>query len=124
MTIVAPYVIHRHRLIWERPDEFDPGRFLGENRMRVDRYAYLPFGAGPRICLGAAFALQEATIVLATIAARFSFELAPWVEVEPLLRITLRPRNGLPMAVKRRALPRIANSRPERAQRQPIPMAS
>jgi hypothetical protein len=94
MTIVAPYVIHRHRRLWERPDEFDPNRFLGENRMRVNRYAYLPFGAGPRICLGATFALQQATILLASIAARFTLELAPGIEVEPLLRITLRPRGG------------------------------
>lgn len=126
MTIVAPYVIHRHRRLWERPDEFDPNRFLGENRMRVNRYAYLPFGAGPRICLGATFALQEATILLASIAAHFSFELAPGTEIEPLLRITLRPRNGLPMVLTRR---RAANSRamicrPAREPPQRIPMAS
>ncbi|HEY2444228.1 MAG TPA: cytochrome P450 [Rhizomicrobium sp.] len=126
MVIVAPYVIHRHRLIWEHPDEFDPERFLGENRMRVNRYSYLPFGAGPRICLGAAFALQEATILLASIAARFALAPAPGVEVEPLLRITLRPRGGLPLILRRR---HAAHSparicRPERAPPQRIPMAS
>ncbi|HWE05825.1 MAG TPA: cytochrome P450 [Rhizomicrobium sp.] len=126
MTIVAPYVIHRHRRLWERPDAFDPNRFLGENRMRVNRYAYLPFGAGPRICLGASFALQEATILLASIAAHFSFEMAPGTEIEPLLRITLRPRNGLPMVLTRRPTAnfRATVCRPARGQRQRIPMAS
>ncbi|HEX3431591.1 MAG TPA: cytochrome P450 [Rhizomicrobium sp.] len=102
MVIVAPCVVHRHRTLWERPDEFDPQRFLGANREHVNRYAYLPFGAGPRICLGAAFALQEASILLATIAARFTLELAPGAKPEPLLRITLRPRGGLPMIIRRR----------------------
>jgi cytochrome P450 len=102
MVIVAPYVIHRHRLLWERPDEFDPGRFFGENRQRIGRYAYLPFGAGPHICLGAQFALQEATILLATISAHFLLKRASDRDPEPLLRITLRPRGGLPMIVKRR----------------------
>ena len=126
MTIVAPYVIHRHRRLWERPDEFDPNRFLGENRMRVNRYAYLPFGAGPRICLGATFALQEATILLASIAAHFSFELAPETEIKPLLRITLRPRGGLPLVISRRSAAasgaRFAGPEPE--QRRQIQMAS
>ena len=67
MLIIAPYVLHRHRLLWERPDEFDPSRFLGPARSRIDRFAYLPFGVGPRICIGSGFALQEATIVVATV---------------------------------------------------------
>ena len=102
MVIIAPYLVHRHRLLWDRPDEFDPNRFLGANRQHVHRYAYLPFGAGPRICLGAAFALQEASILLATITARFKLQLAQGVRPEPLLRITLRPRGGLPMVIRRR----------------------
>lgn len=102
-VIVAPYVVHRHRLLWDRPDEFDPVRFLGANRTRVNRYSYLPFGAGPRICLGAAFALQEAAILLASIVSQFVLQLAPGVEPEPLLRITLRPRGGLPMIIHRRS---------------------
>ncbi|HLY04502.1 MAG TPA: cytochrome P450 [Rhizomicrobium sp.] len=102
LVIVAPYVVHRHRLLWDRPDEFDPTRFLGAARTRVNRYAYLPFGAGPRICLGAAFALQEAAILLAGIVSRFTLQLAPGIQPEPLLRITLRPRDGLPMIIRRR----------------------
>jgi cytochrome P450 len=115
MVIIAPYVVHRHRHLWERPDEFDPGRFLGANREHVHRYAYLPFGAGPRICLGAAFALQEASILLASIISRFVLQLAPGVEPEPLLRITLRARGGLPMIVRRRE----ANATPCLREREP-----
>jgi cytochrome P450 len=102
MVIVAPYVVHRHRLLWERPDDFDPARFLVNSGEPVHRYAYLPFGAGPRICLGAAFALQEASLVLAAIVKEYELRLAPDFEVEPLLRITLRPKGGLPMSLRRR----------------------
>ena len=62
MVVIAPYVLHRHRTLWERPDVFDPSRFLAGARDAIPRYAYLPFGAGPRICMGSAFALQEATL--------------------------------------------------------------
>jgi cytochrome P450 len=99
MVVIAPYVLHRHRLLWDRPDEFDPGRFLGAARERIDRYAYLPFGAGPRICIGSAFALQEATLVLATIVRNFTFDLLPGHAVWPVQRLTLRPGPTLPMVV-------------------------
>src|SRR5262249_19911222 len=61
MVVVSPYVLHRHRTLWKDPDIFAPERFLNGEREKIDRYAYLPFGAGPRICIGATFALQEAT---------------------------------------------------------------
>ncbi len=102
MVIVAPYVLHRHRRLWDRPEVFDPSRFLGESRERIHRFAYLPFGAGPRICIGAQFALQEASLVLAAIVRNFELHLPPAFEVEPLLRITLRPKGGLPMILRRR----------------------
>ncbi|HLL26110.1 MAG TPA: cytochrome P450, partial [Xanthobacteraceae bacterium] len=57
LVVIAPYVLHRHRTLWTRPDYFDPSRFLNGAREKVDRFAYLPFGAGPRVCIGAAFAL-------------------------------------------------------------------
>ena len=123
MVIVAPYVVHRHRLLWDRPDTFDPRRYLGANRQNVHRYAYLPFGAGPRICLGAAFALQEASILLASTVARFALRLAPNVNPEPLLRITLRPRGGLPMIIRRRDAAARASA-PACAQPRRIRMAS
>jgi cytochrome P450 len=65
--VIAPYVLHRHRALWDRPDVFDPGRFLGDASKSSRRFTYLPFGAGPRTCIGSAFALQEATLVLATV---------------------------------------------------------
>lgn len=103
MVVIAPYVLHRHRLLWDRPDEFDPGRFLPSVRDRIDRYAYLPFGAGPRICIGNGFALQEATIVLAAIMNCFDLRLALDHAVWPQQRVTLRPAGGLPMMVSHRA---------------------
>ena len=69
MVVIAPYVLHRHQKLWDEPDAFRPERFLPENRGGIDRFAYLPFGAGPRVCIGASFSLQEAVIVLATIVA-------------------------------------------------------
>jgi cytochrome P450 len=100
MVVISPYVLHRHRLLWPNPDLFDPTRFLGENRSLIDRYSYLPFGSGPRTCVGSAFALQEATIVLATIIRNFSLQLTRGHKVWPLLRVTLRPAGGLPMIIR------------------------
>ncbi len=97
VVIVSPYLLHRHRRLWEAPDRFDPGRFLGERRETIDRFAYIPFGAGPRVCIGMAFALQEATIVLAHLVSRFRFDLEPGCVVTPQQRVTLRPHNGLAM---------------------------
>jgi cytochrome P450 len=102
-VVVAPWVVHRHRRLWQTPDHFDPARFLPDARESIDRFAYLPFGAGPRVCVGAGFAIQEATITLATIVRSFRLELAPGYEVWPQHRATLRPRGGLPMILRRRA---------------------
>jgi cytochrome P450 len=100
--VIAPYLLHRHRRLWERADLFDPSRFLPGARDAIGRYAYLPFGAGPRICIGAAFALQEATLVLGTVLRNFRIAMAPGAEVWPLQRLTLRPRGGLPMVLTAR----------------------
>jgi len=100
MVVISPYVLHRHRLLWSNPDLFDPSRFLDENRSLINRYSYLPFGAGPRTCIGSPFALQEATIVLATIVKNFSLQLTRGHTVWPLLRVTLRPAGGLPMVIR------------------------
>ncbi len=102
MVVIAPYVLHRHRTLWNAPDHFNPHRFLGTARAEIDRFAYLPFGAGVRTCIGSAFALQEATLVLATIMKHFILEAVPGHAVWPMLRITLRPAGGLPMLVTRR----------------------
>ena len=99
VVTVSPFLLHRHRTLWDRPDEFDPARFLGANRDRIDRFAYIPFGAGPRVCIGMGFALQEAIIVLAHLTRAFRFDLAPGNTVKPVQRITLRPQGGMPMLV-------------------------
>ena len=102
MVVIAPYVLHRHRALWADPDAFDPNRFLDGARERIDRFAYLPFGVGPRICIGATFALQEASIVVATVMRHFTLALAPGHAVWPVHRVTVRPSGGLPMIVRRR----------------------
>ena len=111
-VVIAPYVLHRHRMRWSDPDVFDPARFLGDRQSRIGRYCYLPFGAGPRTCIGSTFALQEATLVLATIIRSFSMRIAPGHSVWPLLRVTLRPAGGLPMNIK--SIDRMPPSRPAR----------
>ncbi len=102
LVVVAPYVLHRHRALWSDPDGFNPTRFLGAARERIDRFAYLPFGAGPRICIGAQFAMQEAAIVLTTLMRHFRPQLAPGYTVWPVQKVTLRPQGGLPMLMARR----------------------
>jgi cytochrome P450 len=95
--------IHRRADLWPDPSRFDPARFLDDRDKQLPRCAYLPFGAGARICIGNHFALMEGHLLLATIARRVRFELvssAP-AQLEPL--ITLRPRGGLAARVKVRA---------------------
>lgn len=94
--------IHRHPTLWERPDEFDPTRFLPERRGAIPRLAFMPFGAGPRVCIGNHLALTEGQLILAQIAQRFDLQLVPGHRVEERLAVTLRPRHGLPMILKRR----------------------
>src|SRR5579863_1767975 len=97
VVIVAPYIVHRHRLLWADAEFFDPSRFLSPRKETIDRFQFLPFGAGPRICIGMGFAQQEAMIVLATLLSRRRFELASEADFFPVHRITLRPRSGAPM---------------------------
>jgi cytochrome P450 len=93
-TVILPiYALHRHHQLWEAPDAFRPDRFL--NRKAIDRYAYLPFGDGPRICIGASFALQEAVIILATLLSRFRFTRVPGRDPKPVMILTLRPQGGV-----------------------------
>jgi cytochrome P450 len=101
--VVSPWLIHRHRLFWERPDEFDPDRFLGAAGIESARSAYLPFSMGPRVCAGAGFAQQEATLVLAMLARRFRFEPVPGHVPVPVARLTTRSSNGVLLRVFRRA---------------------
>jgi len=93
MVIVSPYVTHHDPTLWTDPEGFDPQRFAAESN--APRYAYFPFGGGPHLCIGAGFAMMEATIVLATITQRLRLDLEPGrpVTVEPL--VTLRPDPGI-----------------------------
>jgi cytochrome P450 len=97
LVMVVPWLLHRHRKYWERPDHFIPERFLPQNAGRLVRHAYLPFSTGPRICAGQAFGLTEAILCLATLAQRVRLRLAADAVVEPVCRLTLRPGNNLRM---------------------------
>lgn len=88
----SPYITHRHPKLWENPEGFDPERFSPERVAAMPRFAYFPFGGGPRICIGNAFAMMEAQLLLATLAQRWRLDLAPGLRVEPEPLITLRPR--------------------------------
>lgn len=101
-VLIVPWLLHRKPSLWENPDRFDPERFAPERAAERPRFAYIPFGGGPRICIGAAFAMAEATLILATIAQRYRLRLKPGFPVEPQGLITLRPRNGLRMLLERR----------------------
>ena len=92
------YALHRSHVLWENPDAFDPSRF--ENPNSIQRYTYLPFGDGPRICIGASFALQEAIIILATLLSRFEFEMVAGKEPELEMIFTLRPKGGVWVTTK------------------------
>jgi cytochrome P450 len=96
-VIVSPYMTHRHPAFWEDPESFRPERFREGIPSGADRFAYFPFGGGPRQCMGAQFALMEAKIVLATLARRFRPCVVPGhvVGIDP--QVTLRPLGGMPM---------------------------
>jgi cytochrome P450 len=101
--IIAPWVLHRHRKLWPDADMFMPERFSPARRAAIPRFAYLPFGAGARICVGATFAMQEALLALTMIARRFRVSLVEGAQVMPFARMTLRPMNGLPMRIEPRS---------------------
>ncbi|MEO9339464.1 cytochrome P450 [Mesorhizobium sp. SB112] len=101
-VLVMPWTVHRHRKLWDRPDAFMPSRFHPENRDSIDRYQYLPFGAGPRVCIGASFAMQEAIISLAVLMSRFRFDTTDETKPWPVQKLTTQPQGGLPMRVSKR----------------------
>jgi cytochrome P450 len=100
---IMPWVLHRHRTLWNDPDRFDPERFSAANSAGRPRFAYLPFGGGPRICIGAALAMMEVSLLVATMAQRYRLKLAPQQDIVLVHRITMRPRDGIKMIVERRA---------------------
>jgi cytochrome P450 len=103
-VLIMPWTLHRHELYWEKPRAYMPERFLPENRGKIGRFQFLPFGAGPRVCIGATFALQEAVIALAVLMKRFRFDVTEKTNPWPVQKLTTQPQNGLPMRVTRRTL--------------------
>jgi cytochrome P450 len=93
------YVLHRHRKLWNNPDSFDPDRFAPKNAGSIGRLQFLPFGAGPRTCVGSAFATIEATTVIATLIRSATFRLKSGHVPTPVSRVTLGPKGGMPMQV-------------------------
>jgi cytochrome P450 len=102
IVILSPFVTHRDPRWYPEPLCFDPDRFAPQARALRPRYAYFPFGGGPRFCIGEGFALMEARLLLATLAQRVRLLLAPNQDVALQPRVTLRPRGGLPMSVIKR----------------------
>jgi cytochrome P450 len=107
LVMVVPWLLHRHRLYWQRPDYFIPERFMPGHAVH-DRFAYVPFSIGPRVCAGLTFGLTEAVLCLATLAQAHRLVLRPEAVIAPVCRLTLRPGDTVPMMV----VPRPAGARP------------
>jgi cytochrome P450 len=98
------YGMHYDPRFFENPEQFNPERFSAENEKLIPKYAYVPFGAGPRICIGNAFAIMEARLILATLAQRFELSVAPNFKVVPDRQFTLKPKYGLEMVIQERVV--------------------
>jgi cytochrome P450 len=101
VIMIAPWVLHRHRQFWSDPNAFDPARFLND-RPAPDRFSYLPFGAGPRVCVGAQFALTEATLVIASLLKHFSVHCDKSAQIMPVGVVTTQPDSPLLVTFRRR----------------------
>ncbi len=101
-VLLSPWVTHRHPDVWENPEGFDPDRFLPEREQERPRFAWFPFGGGPRQCIGSQFALMELVLVLATLLQRVRLDLTPGQDIRPTAAITLRPRPGIRMTATQR----------------------
>lgn len=102
MAFAMIYVMHRHEKLWDRPEAFDPDRFAPERAKGLHRFQFMPFGAGPRICIGLKFAYMEAIAILATMVRSVRFLPCPDYRLSPNIRITLRPEQGMPLRVEAR----------------------
>jgi cytochrome P450 len=103
MLMIAPWTIHRHRDLWKHPHAFDPDRFSAEREHELIPGAYLPFGLGPRVCIGAGFAQLEASLILARLCRRYDFEVLDADRIRPVARLTTRPEQQLMCRVRRRS---------------------
>jgi unspecific monooxygenase len=102
LVMISPWVLHRHLRLWHNPDAFDPSRFLGDKPL-AHRYAYMPFGAGPRVCVGAQFALAEVGLVLAMLVQKFEISLADDMPVLPTTIVTTYPDHPVPFRLQARS---------------------
>ena len=101
-VVVSPWLIQRHRDLWDDPDAFNPDRYANEASRESLKNAYLPFGMGPRVCMGAAFALQEAVLILSSVARHYHLEAVPGHVPQPVGRLTIRSDNGVRLTLHRR----------------------
>ena len=102
VLLISPYVTHRHSQYWEHPETFDPERFAPERAATRSRFAYIPFGGGPHLCIGNHLALAEAQLIVASISQRYQLRLAAEHTVEPEALLLLRARHGMPMLLRQR----------------------
>jgi cytochrome P450 len=100
LVFIYPWILHRHRTLWERPDDFDHTRWTVENKAKQHRFQYIPFGAGPRICVGMRFAMVEALIILSHWLTARRFSLPPGLRPIAYGNVTLRPKEGMPLLVE------------------------
>lgn len=101
-VLMSPYVVHRHPAYWPNPETFDPERFAAGWERDLPRYAFVPFGGGPRLCIGNNFALMEAALILAMIVQRYELNLLPGSRPQPEAAVTMRPKGGLWMTAVER----------------------
>jgi cytochrome P450 len=102
LVSIWPWIIHRHRKLWDEPDVFDPLRFAPGRKDERHRFQYIPFGGGPRTCVGARLAMAEALTILAIWLNRWRFAPVPGRQVEVSGMVTLRPKGGLPLMLTQR----------------------
>ncbi|WP_417668772.1 cytochrome P450 [Roseibium sp.] len=103
LVMVVPWLMHRNPVLWVKPDVFWPERFIQKSK-RPNKYGYVPFSIGPRICAGLQFGMTEAILSLAILARKFAPALKPGIDVQPVARLTLRPGADLPMILQKRAV--------------------
>src|SRR6266436_5446385 len=113
--VLSQWVTQRDPRWFSEPERFHPDRWSEEATAKLPRFAYFPFGGGPRVCIGAGFAMMEATLLLTTIAQRFRMRLAPNQRIEPLASITLRPKNGIRVQLEERTAARVTPSAPAKS---------
>ncbi|TAL39996.1 MAG: cytochrome P450, partial [Methylovulum sp.] len=102
IMLVVPWLLHRHKQYWDKPDHFIPERFLDDAPVKPDRYTYIPFSIGPRVCIGKYFGTVETTLCLAILARHFRLQVPEGHQVTHECRLTLRPKDNLPMRISAR----------------------